>query len=85
MNIIFAKHIPVRLDAASYAALRVQILTRDRWQCQNCGRKNHLEVHHKEFRSHGGEDREDNLITLCIDCHDFEHGRPRSQSRCLGS
>jgi len=33
-----------------------------------------LEVHHKQFRSHSGGDQEDNLITLCFDCHAFTHG-----------
>ena len=28
-----------------------------------------LEVHHKEFRSHSGEDTAENLITLCSTCH----------------
>jgi 5-methylcytosine-specific restriction endonuclease McrA len=85
MKRILAKHISVRLDTASYAALRVQILTRDGWKCQNCGRKDRLEVHHKEFRSHAGEDSEENLITLCIICHSDVHGRRRSPSRRLGS
>jgi 5-methylcytosine-specific restriction endonuclease McrA len=28
-----------------------------------------LEVHHRSFRSHTGDDSEENLITLCIECH----------------
>jgi hypothetical protein len=35
MKRILAKHISVRLDVTSYAALRVQILARDGWKCQN--------------------------------------------------
>jgi len=27
------------------------------------------EVHHKQFRSHSGDDSELNLITRCYDCH----------------
>jgi 5-methylcytosine-specific restriction endonuclease McrA len=34
-----------------------------------------LEVHHKEFRSHSGDDSELNLITLCTFCHAQTHGR----------
>jgi 5-methylcytosine-specific restriction endonuclease McrA len=33
-----------------------------------------LEVHHKEFRSQAGDDSEENLITLCADCHSGVHG-----------
>ncbi|MGO8808768.1 MAG: HNH endonuclease [Candidatus Sulfotelmatobacter sp.] len=32
-----------------------------------------LEVHHKQYRSHSGSDSEENLITLCVDCHDEMH------------
>ncbi len=32
-----------------------------------------LEVHHKEFCSHSGSDREENLITLCAACHSVIH------------
>jgi 5-methylcytosine-specific restriction endonuclease McrA len=31
------------------------------------------EVHHKEFRSHAGDDSEENLITLCVKCHAEAH------------
>jgi len=40
------------------------VLRRDGWQCQFCGSRAHLEVHHQRFRSHSGQDYEDNLITL---------------------
>ena len=32
-----------------------------------------LEVHHKEFRSHSSDDCEENLITLCTECHARTH------------
>jgi len=65
----------MRLDTESYATLRLQILRRDGWMCQNCGPKDLLQIHHKEFRSHNGEDSEENLITLCEECHALVHGR----------
>ncbi|PYX68513.1 MAG: hypothetical protein DMG72_22925 [Acidobacteria bacterium] len=39
-----------------------------------------LEVHHREFRSHSGEDDETNLITLCSICHSSVHGRVQEWS-----
>ena len=30
-------------------------------------------MHHKEFRSQGGDDSEENLITLCAACHSLLH------------
>jgi len=59
----------IRLDETAYEKLRERVLRRDGWRCQLCGSMTNLEVHHQEFRSHSGEDTEDNLITLCNDCH----------------
>ncbi|MGA9981611.1 MAG: HNH endonuclease [Candidatus Sulfotelmatobacter sp.] len=59
----------LRLDPVAYESLRQQVLRRDGWRCQACGTMANLEVHHKEFRSHSGEDSEANLITLCSTCH----------------
>ena len=73
MNSIGPRLRRLRLDAASYERLRRQMLRRDGWRCQACGTMSNLEVHHKEFRSHRGDDSEANLITLCIVCHASAH------------
>ena len=54
--------------------LRNRILQRDSWRCQICGSMLNLHVHHQLFRSHGGENCEDNLIALCSVCHSRMHG-----------
>ena len=64
-----------RLDPLSYESLRQQILRRDGWRCQWCGAMTNLEVHHREFRSQSGSDSEENLITLCAECHAIAHNR----------
>ncbi len=69
------KAAPARLDPLSYESLRQQVLGRDGWRCQWCGAMSNLEVHHMEFRSHSGEDSEENLITLCTACHASVHRR----------
>ncbi len=58
----------------SFANARAHALDRDNYTCQCCG-KNHvrLEVHHIIFRSLGGSDELDNLITLCEKCHSAIH------------
>ena len=57
-----------------YSSRREAILHRDNYTCQCCGKKNcRLEVHHIKFRSNGGTDDEENLITLCEDCHKGVH------------
>lgn len=55
--------------------LRNKIRERDKGRCQECGLKVGKEIgleghiHHIVPRSDGGEDRLDNLITLCFFCH----------------
>lgn len=73
MSSITPNHQPLRLDPVSYESLRQQVLRRDGWRCQLCGTISDLEVHHKEFRSHSGDDSEENLITLCVNCHASIH------------
>jgi 5-methylcytosine-specific restriction endonuclease McrA len=73
MRLMNSRIARVRLDEASYEALRLQVLRRDRWRCQSCGSLSNLEVHHQRFRSQSGHDSEQNLITLCTQCHTGIH------------
>ena len=55
---------------------KAMVLNRDNYICQHCkGRHkdSKLEVHHIIFRSQGGSDEENNLITLCHTCHKNLH------------
>ena len=70
---IFPKGARTKLSSEDYSQLKQEILKRDGWRCQNCGASQNLEVHHQQFRSHSGDDAEQNLITLCNDCHEFIH------------
>ena len=63
----------VRLDTEAYRELQLQILRRDGWRCQLCGSMQNLQVHHLKFRSRSGDDVEQNLITLCAECHEHTH------------
>jgi hypothetical protein len=49
------------------------VLERDDWRCvmAGCTSQRNLHVHHIEFRSAGGSDEADNLVTLCA----FHHQR----------
>jgi 5-methylcytosine-specific restriction endonuclease McrA len=67
----------VHLDEDSYRQLRFRVLERDGWRCQRCGAMTNLEVHHAQFRSRLGWDAEDNLITLCTECHKLLHTKPQ--------
>jgi 5-methylcytosine-specific restriction endonuclease McrA len=65
----------LRLDPEPYERLRKQVLRRDGWQCQICGSRQNLQVHHKLLRSQQGSDDELNLIALCAQCHEALHRR----------
>lgn len=52
--------------------LRFQVLSRDNFTCQYCGRKPpevRLEVDHKDPRANGGSHKKENLTTACVDCN----------------
>jgi 5-methylcytosine-specific restriction endonuclease McrA len=67
----------LRLDPASYEALRREVLRRDDWRCQSCGAMSNLEVHHLKSRAQLGADSGPNLITLCTLCHSYAHRRSK--------
>lgn len=49
-------------------------LNRDDYKCQHCKtKKGTLHAHHIVYRSQGGADTLDNLITLCEECHNKLH------------
>jgi 5-methylcytosine-specific restriction endonuclease McrA len=73
VNRILPKRPRLRLDPEPFEQLRKQILRRDGWQCQVCGSRQNLQVHHKQLRSQQGDDDESNLIILCAGCHEKVH------------
>ena len=54
--------------------VKAYVLHRDNYTCQKCKtKKGKLHTHHIIFRSNGGTDTPDNLITLCESCHSKLH------------
>jgi 5-methylcytosine-specific restriction endonuclease McrA len=41
--------------------------------CDRCERRGGVHVHHRVFRSQGGNDEPENLEWLCFQCHDDIH------------
>ncbi|WP_339145937.1 RNA-guided endonuclease IscB [Sutcliffiella sp. BMC8] len=61
-------------DLFSYHDVRYFVFTRDNYTCQVCKKKGKiLNTHHIVYRSHGGTDRANNLISACTDCHTHEN------------
>jgi 5-methylcytosine-specific restriction endonuclease McrA len=54
----------------NWEKLRLQVLERDGFVCQFCGKTNdRLEIHHKVPKRKGGLDMLENLISYCRKCH----------------
>jgi hypothetical protein len=46
-----------------------KVLDRHGWRCSHCGSSYMLQVHHRQYRSHGGTHQLENLEPTCGDCH----------------
>ena len=68
------KRPPVRLEGAAYDALKLRVFVRAHGLCEDCKTARATDPHHVVFRSHGGDDSEENLRALCRPCHDARHG-----------
>jgi N6-L-threonylcarbamoyladenine synthase len=60
-------------DQYGFGNVREYVLHRDLHSCSHCEKSNiPLQVHHIESRKTGG-DRPENLVTLCVKCHENYH------------
>ena len=63
-----------KTDWAFWKRVRAMVIDNDYHRCQSCFRRQcpkvKLTVHHIIPRAEGGSEDLDNLITLCLDCHD---------------
>lgn len=55
--------------------LAIECFRRDGWKCRHCRNRNGLHPHHVIYKSKGGQDVLNNLLTLCFICHEAIHGR----------
>ena len=54
---------------------RKRVYARDGYRCALCDSTRYLQIHHVVPRGKGGpRDNEQNLVTLCADCHALAHG-----------
>ena len=59
-----------RLKGKAKKLLQMDVLERDRYTCQQCGAWTLAPPHHIKKISQGGDDIMENMVTLCIVCHD---------------
>ena len=61
-------------DNYNYYNKRYYVFNRDGYTCQCCKKQNNkLKLHHIVYKSKGGTDSADNLITVCETCHSSEN------------
>lgn len=71
--------VSIDVQRVMYGALsrrvKLQIVQRDGGKCRDCqsGDVDSFHIHHIKPRAEGGTNDEDNLITLCCDCHKARH------------
>lgn len=58
-------------------ATRSEVLERDARRCRWCGTTSGVQLHHIDYRSHGGSHDPDNLIALCPEHHAAVHADKR--------
>jgi len=61
-------------SSCGYYNTRYYVFARDNYTCQVCKKKGKiLQTHHIIYKSKGGTDRANNLITVCTDCHNHKN------------
>lgn len=75
----------VRERALLIYADRYDLVGDDGLPCEHCGTwvKN-FQMHHRQFRSRGGDWRPSNIIALCKKCHQKVHRGPTGWARDRG-
>jgi 5-methylcytosine-specific restriction endonuclease McrA len=63
----------MRLEGKDYRNLILRVYKRDGYKCRHCSIREVLSPHHIIYRSAGGGDEMNNILTLCIPCHNAEH------------
>lgn len=76
----FPKNKPYRFKShAEKMKIAAEVWERDDYSCQNpnCSLESMIDSfpHHIQFKSQGGGDVIENLITVCMECHDLIHKR----------
>lgn len=68
------------LQMREWKLKRQEIIRRDEGKCKNCGRKNNLQVHHRQYHFFKSghilkpwEYSANLLVTLCRTCHETGH------------
>jgi hypothetical protein len=62
-----------------YRRNSLEVLKQHGWRCARCRGARRLQIHHRQYRSHGGTHKVENLEPVCWDCHKLIHKLERSK------
>lgn len=62
------------LESTTWREIRSHALWKADYQCELCGNRHELQVHHKHYPPRGEETASD-LVVLCKWCHEAMNGR----------
>lgn len=62
-----------REEQKAYERNKKLMYERDGWKCRHCNRRDGLTPHHIVYQSQLGTDDLENLLTLCLWCHNDVH------------
>lgn len=69
------------LKSDQWLALRRRVIERDGRKCTRCPSRERLQAHHLFYRDRWEDAELSDLVTLCRDCHEREHGlKPATSS-----
>ncbi len=57
------------LASELWKRIKAPILVRANGRCEDCGNHSKLDVHHKNYARIGGDEKQEDLIALCHECH----------------
>lgn len=72
------------INSRAWEVMRARVIARDGGVCRKCGCRGHskapLQVHHMTYARFGNE-RDEDLITLCKTCHKAVHAQQKQHLR----
>lgn len=77
--VVGGKHGGAKTYGPGWKEAKMFTLQRDKYECQQCGATQNLEVHHWEPYNISFNNSPDNLVTLCKQCHVDKHEEYRRE------
>lgn len=61
------------MGSQAWREIRMAKLRGASFECENCGARHNLQVHHLDYDNELGEEYSESLMVLCKDCHNYMH------------